>query len=163
MRDQLQLNPHLFDGDEEVLAHLREVLPDWRDLGISGEPLASWEPDTRIENAEHENFLILKSDREFRLHRVTVMGPTGAVVYVLPESPEWEQLRSQGYRILIPAAALTEVWNNSGGPREGRAAASIGYELSAGDQRRKFSLRIMLTQDFYGVGSASYGWIKATG
>jgi hypothetical protein len=53
--------------------------------------------------------------------------------------------------------------NNTGGPRDGRAAAAIGYELSLDGKRLKFSLPVMLTQEFYTAGSASNAWIKATG
>jgi hypothetical protein len=87
MREQLQLNPHRFIRDDEVLVHLRSVLPEWVDLGSPRElHPAPLEPDPRIENANHGNFLILKSDREFRLHRVCVMGPSGAILHELPKS-----------------------------------------------------------------------------
>jgi hypothetical protein len=90
MREQLHLNAYPFIRDDEVLVHLRRVLPEWVDLGRPRElQPAPWEPDARIENANHGNFLILKSDREFRLHRVSVMGPSGVIGH--PKVDEFEQ------------------------------------------------------------------------
>jgi len=165
MRDQLQLNPVLFSQDEEILAHLKETLPRWGDSGASRErPEAlPWEPDARIENQDHQNSLILKSDREFRIRRIVLKGPSGATMRELAKSPDWDRLESRGYRVPIPVEALTDLWNNSDGPSQGQASASIGYELSAGGQGWKFSLPIALTQDFYSAGGASIAWIRATG
>lgn len=162
MRDQLHLNPIAFSQNEEILRDLETVLPEWRST-MHQETLSAWQPDARIENADHENSLVLKSDVEFKLRRVWLAEAAGALLSELKKPPEWDIVQSRGFRVPIPRESLTEVWNNSSGPRDNRARAVIGYELSAGGQRRKFDLPILLTQEFYVEGSAHTAWIKATG
>src|SRR5712692_4580821 len=69
---------------------------------LTEETNVQWQPSARIEATKDETFLILKSDREFRLHRITLLGPARAVVHELQESPDWDHLQSSGYRISIP-------------------------------------------------------------
>jgi hypothetical protein len=122
-----------------------------------------WQPTARIENAKGENFLVLKADREFKLVRIAVKGPSGAEMFELPKSPDWDQAQSKGFRVSIPQTGLTNIWNNSGGPRMNLVTASISCEVSQGDVRGQFSLPIMLKQEFITEGTALTAWIKATG
>ncbi len=168
IREQLQLNPVTFRLDAEVLDHLRQVLPTWRSLP-AGQPLASpsaletLDVDARIEQTGANNFLILKADREFSLRRVYLLGPSGAVLRDLPDSPDWQKLRSTGHRVPIPKEALTYVWNNSSGPQEGRATAGVGYDILVDGRRQKGSLAVMLVQEYYQSGNTNVVWIKAAG
>ncbi len=130
---------------------------------MESDAATAWQPTARIESANGESSLILKADREFKLVRIAVKGPSGAEMYELPKSPTWDQVQSKGFRVPIPQKGLTNVWNNSGGPRMNLVTASIGYEVSHGDVKSQFSLPVMLRQEFIRDGTALNAWIKATG
>jgi hypothetical protein len=123
----------------------------------------AWQPSARVESTKDGTFLILKSDREFRIHEVTLRRPSGAVLHELPKSQDWEQVQSRGYRIPIPKEILTGAWNNSEGPRVGWTTAAFGYDVSSGSDRRPFTLPIMLKQEFHQEGTALIAWIRVTG
>lgn len=122
-----------------------------------------WQPTARIESDKGNNFLILKSDREFKLLKIALNGPAGAEIYQLPNPPDWERVQSSGYRVPIPQKGLTDVWNNFGGPRNGWVTAAIACEVSNEENRAQFSLPILLKEEWYREGGALSNWIKATG
>jgi phage-related protein len=124
---------------------------------------SQWQPAAKVENANHENSLILKSDQEFKLQKIVLTGPSGAVMYEFPKPAEWDTVQSTGFRIPIPNKGLIQVWNNCDGARRGFVTAAITCEVSSAGKRRQFSIPVMLRQEFYMGGGAANAWIKVSG
>jgi hypothetical protein len=124
---------------------------------------SQWQPAAKIENVNHENSLILKSDQEFKLQKIALTGPSGAVMYEFPKPPDWDTSQSTGFRIPIPNKGLIQIWNNCDGGRRGFVTAGITCQVSSAGKQREFSLPVMLRQEFYTEGSTSTAWIKVSG
>jgi hypothetical protein len=108
------------------------------------ESAAEWRPDVRVEDSDSETTLVLKGDREFGLHRVTLESASGAVVESLPNR-NW-QITSTGFRFPIPVSEMQKLCEYVGIPAKcTRAEAAIGYEISMKDgSRRSLILKVIL-------------------
>jgi hypothetical protein len=76
-----------------------------------------WRPSARIEATPPENFLILKSDREFKIENISLLAANNAVVAEIRQR-DFETLRSSGYRVSLPPDKVGEWWRNCSGPAQ---------------------------------------------
>ena len=104
----------------------------------------------------------MKSDREFRIEKVTLLSANGAVISEIRQR-DWETLSSKGFRVVLPQDKIVRLWNDSSGPRNGWATGAIGVEVSCGGTSVDLSLPFMAKQDFDVQGSTTYAWIRLTG
>lgn len=129
---------------------------------VSARAQNRWRPSARIESAQGENWLILKSDREFKIERITIRGANDAVVAEIRQT-DWEMLRSKGFRVPLPLDKITQVWNDSSGPRNGWATGSLGVEVSDQQGLVNLSVPFMAKSEFYTSAKGMQAWIKLTG
>lgn len=75
----------------------------------TSEAKRNWRPKARIESEPLQNYLVLKSDREFVLDSVSLKFSNGAVACRIEDR---EHASSTGFRFSIPADRLTQdLWN----------------------------------------------------
>ena len=117
-----------------------------------------WRPSARIESAPIENCLVLKSDRQFKVERVSLLLANGAVFSEIHER-DWDVLRSTGFRIRLPQDRITQLWNESSGPRTGSSSGALRVEVSHDDTTVTLELPFMARQEFH----SNTVWIKLTG
>jgi hypothetical protein len=129
---------------------------------VSARSQSNWRPSARIESEPRENRLVLKSDREFKVEKIAFLAANGAVISEIQQK-EWEDVRTTGYRLLLPQDKITQLWNDSLGPRNGWATGTIKVQVSRDERTVDLSLPFMAKQDFVSQGSAIYAWIKLTG
>lgn len=79
-----------------------------------------WRPKAWIESEALQNYLVLKSDGEFRLDSVSLKFPNGAVASRIENR---ENISSTGFRFPIPGDSLTKLWNI--GERKGSIEATV--------------------------------------
>jgi hypothetical protein len=128
---------------------------------ISTRSESRWRPSARIESQPRENYLILKSDHEFKIERIALLASSGAVVSEIPQKDS-AMLRSTGYGV-PPQDKITQLWNDSLGPRNGWATGTIQVDVSRDGGTVVVSVPFMAKQDFDSQGSTTYGWIRLTG
>ncbi len=129
---------------------------------ISTRSESGWRPSARIESQPRENCLILKSDQEFKIERIALLASNGAVVSEIPQKDS-AMLRTTGYRVTLPQDKITQLWNDSLGPRNGWATGTIQVRVSRDARTVEVSVPFMAKQDFDSQGSTTYAWIRLTG
>jgi hypothetical protein len=125
LREKILLNPHYFKADSEVLTHLEQILPNWKDLPVtlkvSGPPKLRFQLERgdvtnylfKFENEEDEEIFIHQICSEVRRHRTNTTFET--------ELPS---------RMEAPPAFLTTNWESD------RASDESGCCLGR-DRRRQ--------------------------
>ena len=129
---------------------------------ISTRTESKWRPLARIESQPRENFLILKSDQEFKIGRIALLAANGTVVSEIPQKDS-VMVRSTGFRVTLPPDKITQLWNDSSGPRSGWATGTIQVEVSRDEGTVEILVPFMAKQDFDSQGSTTYAWIRLTG
>lgn len=80
-----------------------------------------WRPKAWLESEPLQNYLILKSDREFLIDSVSLKFPNGAVAIRIENR---ERISSKGFRFPIPQDRLTQdLWNL--GAKNGSIEAAV--------------------------------------
>jgi hypothetical protein len=130
---------------------------------ISTRSELKWRPTAWIESQPRENRLVLKSDREFKIEKIAFLAANGAVISEIRQK-EWEGQRTTGYRLPLPQDKITQLWNDSLGPRNGWATGTTQVEFCRDDGSiGDVSVPFMAKQEFDSQGSATHAWIRLTG
>jgi len=105
------------ENEKAALESQQEALQDQQ----RSQARREWRPKAWIESEPLENYLILKSNREFVLDSVSLKFPNGAVATRIENR---ERVSSTGFRFPIPGDRLTkDLWNV--GARTGSIEAAV--------------------------------------
>ena len=123
----------------------------------AGRAETKWRPSARIDSEPPNNFLVLKSDREFKIENISLLASNGAVLSEIEQRDQ--MLRSTDYRIPLSQEKITKYWNDSAGPRTGSDSGSLRIEVSNDRNAATFRLPFIAKQEFH----ANTFWIRLSG